>query len=118
MNNENVKEQTQGKRTVQGIIFSSGDSRSSARVDGTSDSIGSESFSSTGENRQEGNKTQPIICATVGKLIDRLIDSWKDRKQEANDCLDWYNNQVSRCDKEIELLQLIKEDLAQESAPE
>ena len=118
MGNNDAKEQTQGKRTIQSRTFSSSDTGCSRGSDKTSEPTGIESVSSAGKDWQGGDSIKPFVCGTFGKILDRLIDSWEDRKQEAKDCLTWYNGQIDRCDNEIELLKSIKNDLVQASTEE
>ncbi len=115
---ENAKKQTQGTRRVQTGSHDEYDARSSTGLDESSDQPGLESFSSSGENWPGGNKVKGFINSTVGKLIDRLIDSWKDREKEAKDCLDWYNQQLVKCRKEVELLELMKAEMTEALAKE
>ncbi len=117
MENQDAKKQTQGTRTIQTTDISSSDTGSSGGFDESSNQSRLESVVANGENWSGGNKVKGFIRSTVGKLIDRLIDSWRDRKKEAVDCLDWYNDQVNKCDKEIELLELMKVELT-EALPE
>ncbi|MGD1712861.1 hypothetical protein [Dapis sp. BLCC M172] len=119
MSVQNEKSKTQATRRDEGYFSDSKSNlNSSAGTNESSDYSGAESVRPDGENRSRGNKIKSFVSATVGKLIDRLIQSWKDRKKEAVDCLEWYNSQADKCDKEIELLELMKVELAQTLAEE
>ncbi|NEO55918.1 MAG: hypothetical protein F6K54_24330 [Okeania sp. SIO3B5] len=114
MNIENEKSKTQRTRRNEGHFSNSEDDfNSSTGVDEPSNQPGVKSVGLDGKNWQGGDSIKPFVCGAFGKILDRLIDSWEDRKKEAKDCLAWYNAQVDKCDNEIELLRLIKNDLVQ-----
>ncbi len=110
---KNEKSETQGARRNEGHFSNSeGDFYSSTRINESSNQPWLESVRPVGENWTGGNKIKRFVSTTVGKLIDRLIQSWTDRKKEALDCLTRYNDQINKCNEEIGLLELIKAELA------
>ena len=117
VNNEKSKTQ-RTRRNERHLSDSEGDFNSSTGVDEPSNQLGAKSVGLDGKNWPGGNKVKSFVSSTVGKLIDRLINSWKDRRKEAVDCLDWYNNQVSKCDEEINFLELMKVELTEALAEE
>ncbi|MDJ0553500.1 MAG: hypothetical protein QNJ68_03490 [Microcoleaceae cyanobacterium MO_207.B10] len=113
MNKRHEKEQTQGTWGVQGDNVGKPDNRSSSGPNEHSRQDGIESFSTSGENRTGGYPAGVFLSQTVGKIIDRLIDSWRDREKEASDCLEWYQNQIEKCQEEINSLEDIKAELTE-----
>ncbi|MEM1172271.1 MAG: hypothetical protein AAGJ08_25125 [Cyanobacteria bacterium P01_H01_bin.35] len=109
--NDNAKKQTQGTWAIQREDVNGSNPGCSPGVDGYSSQPRDESLNSSGKNRSEGNQVGYFLIPTLGKIIDRLIDSWRDREKEATDCLDWYNEQVEKCRKEIGSLEEIKAEL-------
>ncbi len=119
MSAKNEKSKTQATRGNEGHFSNSeSDFNSSTGLDESSGQPGLESVGFNGENRTRGNKVKSFVSTAVGKLIDRLIDSWRDRKKEAKDCLTWYNDQIAKCDSEIELLEMMKVELTEALAEE
>ena len=105
---KNEKSETQGARRNEGHFSNSeGDFYSSTRINESSNQPWLESVRPVGENWTGGNKIKRFVSTTVGKLIDRLIQSWTDRKKEALDCLTRYNDPVSYTHLTLPTMQVV-----------
>ncbi|MDY7008765.1 MAG: hypothetical protein SWX82_33835 [Cyanobacteriota bacterium] len=111
MTKTNAKKQTQGTRPIQRVDISQRHIGGSEGVDEYSNRIRYKSIGAAGKDWSEGNTTQDVWQRTTKKILDRLIDSWKDRRREAEDCLNWHNSLLSKCNDEIEILELMKAEL-------
>ncbi|MGB3513181.1 MAG: hypothetical protein WBA93_29000 [Microcoleaceae cyanobacterium] len=112
MRAKNEEKQAQDKRRNQTASGAKDNQDCGGRVEGASGQVSDIKIGISGANWQEANIPQFFICGTLGKILDRLITSWQDREKEAVDCLDWYQNQVEKCQQEIKSLEDIKAELA------
>lgn len=113
MEPENEKSEAQGIRRNEGHFNDSPDNSDSSQWIGeTSGEDGGIQGRLDRENWSSGDSFRICSISLFGKILDRLITSWKDREKEATDCLDWYQNQINRCQEEIKSLEDIKAELA------
>ncbi|NEN90014.1 MAG: hypothetical protein F6K48_14285 [Okeania sp. SIO3H1] len=112
METKNEESEAQGVRRDEGYFNDSpGNSNSSQWIGGASGEDGGIQSRLDREDRSSGDSFRFCSISLFGKILDRLITSWEDREKEATDCLDWYQNQVNRCQQEIKSLEEIKAEL-------